>query len=122
MFSCDEDMLAGGPVSTQPHVNDDDEGDDNPCSEDEEVFQGRPGAEDMEETIAKFLDGLEGQEQSGFKDLHRFLRHLSSCPDVEKVGLFIPTMKEEEQKRFTSLELLLYRYALKYRYLFVHCI
>jgi hypothetical protein len=27
----DDDMLAGGPVSTQPHVTDDDEGDDNPC-------------------------------------------------------------------------------------------
>ena len=32
----DEDMLAGGPVSTQPHVTDDDEGDNTPCTEDEE--------------------------------------------------------------------------------------
>ena len=29
----DEDMLADGPVSKQPHVTDDDEGDDNPCIE-----------------------------------------------------------------------------------------
>ena len=40
----DEDMLAGGPVttpvSTQPHVTDDDEGDDNPCIEDEDLFPG----------------------------------------------------------------------------------
>jgi hypothetical protein len=57
---CDEDMLAGGPVSTQPHVTDDDEGDDNPCIEDEEFFQGRPDADDMEEAITKFLDGIGG--------------------------------------------------------------
>ncbi len=72
-------------MSTQPHVTDDDEGDDNPCSEDEEVFQGRSDAEDMEEAITKFLDGLEGQERSAFRDLHRFLGRLP-CPDVEKVG------------------------------------
>jgi hypothetical protein len=84
-FRRDEDMLAGGPVSTQPHVTDDDEGDANPCSENEEFFQGRLGAEDMDRAITKFLDGLEGQERSGFKDRHRFLGRLP-CPDVEKVG------------------------------------
>jgi hypothetical protein len=123
-------MQAVVPVSTQPHVTDDDEGDDNPCSEDEECFQGRSGAEVMEEAMAKFLDGLEGQERSGFKD--QFIGRLP-CPDVEKVGRsmshsealeggFIPTMNEEEQKRFTPLELLWYRHALEYRYLCVHCI
>ena len=72
---CNEDIQAGGPVS-QPHVTDDAEGDDNPCTEDEEFFQGRPDADDMEEAITKFLDGMEGQERSGFKDLHRFLGRL----------------------------------------------
>jgi hypothetical protein len=94
------------------HTNDD-EGDDNPCSEDEEFFQGRPDAEEMEEAITKFFDGMEGQERSGFKGLHRFLGQLP-CPDVEKVGRsmshseaveggfqVIPTMNEEEQKRYT---------------------
>jgi hypothetical protein len=106
-----EDMQAGGPVLTQPHVTEDDAGDDNPCSEDDEFFQGRPGAEDIEAAITKILDGLEGQERSGLKDLHRFLVRLP-CPDVKKagcsmshseavVGGFIPTMNEEEQKRFT---------------------
>jgi hypothetical protein len=38
----DEDIQAGGPVSTQPHVTDDAEGDDNPCTEDEEFFQEGP--------------------------------------------------------------------------------
>jgi hypothetical protein len=57
-------MQAGGPVSKQPHVMDDDEGDDNPCIDDEEFFLGRPDADDMEEAITKFLDGMEGQERS----------------------------------------------------------
>jgi hypothetical protein len=30
----------------------------------------------MEEAITKFLDGMERQERSGFKDLHRFLGRL----------------------------------------------
>ena len=65
----DEELLAGGPVATQPHVMDDDEGDNNPCTEDEEFFQGMPDADEIEEAITKFLDGMEGQERSGFKDL-----------------------------------------------------
>jgi hypothetical protein len=69
----DEDIQAGGPVSMQPHITDDDEGGDNLCIEDEEFFQGRPDADNMEEAITKFLDGMEGQERSAFKDLHRFL-------------------------------------------------
>ena len=44
------------------------EGDPNPCPEDEEFFKG-PAADSMEEAISKFLDGLEGQEHSGFKDM-----------------------------------------------------
>ena len=131
----DEELLAGGPVATQPHVTDDDEGDDNPCTEDEEFFQGRPDADDMEEAITKFLDGMEGQERSGFKDLHRFLGSLplpvakEDCARLHSEALqggFIPKMDEEEQKRFTPSELLLYRHALEYRYfvhtLYIHCI
>jgi hypothetical protein len=49
--------------------------------------KGGPDADAMEEAITKFLDGMEGQERSGFKDLHRFLGRLP-CPTVEnlKVG------------------------------------
>jgi hypothetical protein len=132
---CDEELLAGGPVATQPHVTDDDEGDDNPCTEDEEFFQRRPDADDMEEAITKFLDGMEGQERSGFKDLHRFLDRVplpvakedSAMLNSEALqGGFIPKMYEEEQKRFTQSELLLYRHALECRYfvhtLYIHCI
>ncbi len=32
-------------------------------------------------------------------------------------GWFIPTMDEEQQKRFTPSELLLYRHAVEYRYM-----
>jgi hypothetical protein len=105
----DEDMLAAGPVSMQPHVKDDDEGDGNPCTEDEEFFQGRPDADDMEEAITKFLGGMEGQERSGFKDLHRFLGCLplpvakgnqAMLHSESLEGGFIPKMDEEEQKRY----------------------
>jgi hypothetical protein len=122
----DEDMLADGPVPTQPHVTEDYEGDDNPCTEDEEFFQGRPDADDMKEALTNFLDGMEGQKQSGFKDLHRFLGRLplpvakGDCAMLHSEALeggFIPKMDEEEQKRFTPSELLLYIHASEY----IHC-
>ena len=132
----DEDIQEGGNVSMQPPVTDDEERDYNPCSEDEEFFKEGPDADATEEAITKFLDGMEGQERSGFKDLHRFLGRLP-CPTVEKAGRsmshkqalhggFLPKMGAEEQKRFTPSELLLYRHALEYRYLYVctlyiHC-
>jgi hypothetical protein len=47
-------------VSTQPHITDDVEGDDNPCIEDEDFFLGRPDADDMEEAITNFFYGMEG--------------------------------------------------------------
>jgi hypothetical protein len=64
----------------------------------------------MEEAITKFLDGMKGQERSGFKGLHRFLgclpllvakgdHGMSHSEALE--GGFIPKMSEEEQKRFT---------------------
>ena len=36
----DEDIQAGGPVSSQPIVTDEEERDYNPCSEDEEFSRG----------------------------------------------------------------------------------
>ncbi len=69
-------MQASGPVSTLPRVTDDIEGGDNPCIENEDCFQGRPDADDMKEAMTKFLDGMEGQERSSYKDLHRFFGSL----------------------------------------------
>ncbi len=59
---------------------------------------------------------MEGQERSGFKDLHRFLGRIplpfakgdrAMLHSEALEGGFIPKMDEEEQKRFTQSELLL---------------
>ncbi len=105
---------------------DSDEADPRPAPEDDEFFQA-PDAQSKEEAINKFLDGIEGQECSGFKDiirLHRFLNHLPvpagtktrSMPHAgAREGNFLLSMTEDEQKRFTPSELLLYKHALEYR-------
>ena len=62
-----------GPSVESEHRPED--GDPSPCPEDEEVFV-RPDAGAMDEAIGKFLDGLDGQERSGFQELHRFLETL----------------------------------------------
>ena len=79
----------------------------------------------MEEAISRFMDGLEAQERGGFNDLHGLLGRLP-VPTVKPgqamthkdalEGGFIPSMTEEEQKRFTPSELILYKHALEYRY------
>ena len=48
------------------------EADSCPEPEDEEFFLG-PDTESQEEAINMFLDGMEDQEHSGFKDIARFL-------------------------------------------------
>jgi hypothetical protein len=82
----------------------------------------------MEEAITKFFNGMEGQERSGFTDWHRFLGCLPLPVAKGDSGMshskalesgFIPKTDEEEQKRFTLLEFLLYIHALEYRF-FVH--
>jgi hypothetical protein len=52
-----------------------DEADPIPEPEDENCFQG-PDTESKEEAINKFLDGIEDEERSGFKDIHRLLGRL----------------------------------------------
>ena len=47
-----------------------------PCPEDGDFFYARPDAEDTEEAINKFLEGLEGQEEAGFDRLHSLLSKL----------------------------------------------
>ena len=42
------------------------EGDPLPCPEDEEFFESRPDAADMEEAISKFMEGMEQQEHTGY--------------------------------------------------------
>ena len=117
----DGNMLV--PDAQQPPADQDIDKDD-PCPEDEEFFD-RPDAATMEEAISQFMDGMEAQECCGFKDLHGLLGRLPvptvkpSQPMTHKDALeggFLQSMTEEEQKRFTPSELLLYKHALEYRY------
>ena len=79
----DANMLV--PDAQQPPADLDIDRDD-PCPRDEEVFD-RPDAATMEEAISLFLDGMEAQECSGFKDLHRLLGRLS-----------VPTVKPSQPR------------------------
>ena len=113
-----------------PADQDNDRG--SPCLEDNEFFD-RPDADTMEDAISRFMDGLEAQERGGFNDLHGLLGRLP-VPTVKPgqamthkdalEGGFIPSMTEEEQKRFTPSELILYKHALEYRYkqFYLQCI
>jgi hypothetical protein len=95
-----------------------------PCPEDGDFFYARPDAAETEEAISKFVSGLESQEQAGFDRLHSLLSRrpvpvattgskMSHTATLE--GGFLPTMDEEQQKRFTPSELLLYKHAVEYR-------
>jgi hypothetical protein len=95
-----------------------------PCPEDDDFFYARPDAAKTEEAINKFLSGLESQEQAGFNRLHSLLSSLpvpvttngSKKSHTEALDRgFLPKMDEEQQKRFTPSELLLYRLAVEYR-------
>ena len=93
------------PIESEPEPVD---GDPVPCPEDEEYFV-RPNAGDMEEAIDIFLDGLDGQERSGFAEMHCFLATLPipsakesrSMTAAEAIqGQLLPDMDEEQRKRF----------------------
>ena len=90
----------------------------------DELFD-RSDAASMEGAINKFMEGLEGQERSGFPQIHRLLsllpvpvqkktRIMTHAEAIE--GQFLPNMTEEEQKRFTPSELVLYKHALEYKW------
>ncbi len=75
--------------------------------EDEECFDA-PDAASMEEANSKFVESLESQEHSGCDDIHRLvnglpvnvtkaIRLMTHAIEVQ----FLPSMTEEEQKRFT---------------------
>ncbi len=96
------------------------EGNPCPCPEDKEFFIRPDAAAGMEEAIGKFLDGQEGQERRGFEEMHRFLaalpmptpkesREMTQSESLE--GRFLPNLDEEQWKRFTPTELIMYRHA-----------
>ena len=117
-----------GPSVESEHGHED--GDPSPCTVDKEVFV-RPDAAAMDEAIGKFLDGLEGQERSGFQELHSFLATLPASVPVTKEtssmthaeaieGRFLPDMDNEQRKIFTPSEIILYKHALEYKYIPVY--
>ncbi len=80
----------------------------------------------MEEAIGKFLDGLESQERSGFEEMHRFLATLPVPTPQESKGMthagalegkFLADLDDEQRKRFTPTELIVYRHAQDLRYI-----
>ena len=83
----------------------------------------------MEEAISKFLDGMPAVESKRYEQLHRHLvllpvperKEISANMHTEAVerGL-LKTMSEDELKRFTPSELLLYKIASEHRYIPVH--
>ncbi len=81
-----------------------------PCPEDEEFFESRPDALDMEEAICKFMvEGMEREECTGYNALHKLLQTLpvpeekdsDSMTQVEAFqGGFWRELDEDEKKRF----------------------
>ena len=113
---------SSAPEGVDPEVEP--EGDPKGGPDIDELFD-RPDAASMEGAINKFMEGLEGQERTGFAQIHRLLsllpvpvqkktRIMTHAEAIE--GLFLPNMTEEEQKRFTPSELVLYKHALEYKW------
>jgi hypothetical protein len=63
------------PLGSEPDQQRHDDMDPDPCSEDEECFYS-PDAESMEEAVSKFMEGMEGQESSGFQNINRLIHSL----------------------------------------------
>ena len=55
--------------------------DRDPCQEDDEFFESLPNAEEMEQAIGKFLDGMPAVESKGYEQLHRHLARLLKRPN-----------------------------------------
>ncbi len=90
-----------------------------------------PDAADMEEAMGKFMEGMEKQELNGYTALHKLLEGPSQQMHVQKnagsmmqaealQGGFLRDLDEDEKKRFTPSEPLLYKVAVEYRYTTVH--
>ncbi len=100
----DAAMPVPPPSADQASMED---GDPHPCPEDEEFFQSRPDAVDMEEAIGKFMEGMEKQERTGYSALHKLLQGLpvpvlktAGCMTQAEAfeGGFLRDLDEEEKK------------------------
>jgi hypothetical protein len=74
-------------------------------------------------------DFEEGQERRGFQEMHQFLATLPVPTPQESKGMthaaalegkFLPDLDEEQRKRFTSTELIMYRHAQEFRYIVLY--
>ncbi len=72
------------------------------------------------------MDSLERQERQGCEEMHRFLSTLPVPTPQESQamthaealdGKFLPDLDEEQRKRFTPSELIMYKHAQEYRYI-----
>ncbi len=59
--------------------------DPHPCEEDEEFFKSRPNAEEMEQAISKFLDGMPAVALKRDEQLYRHLARLP-VPEAGKIS------------------------------------
>ncbi len=102
------------------------EGDPRPCPEDEEIFESRPDAADMEEAISK------SEECTGYNALHKQPQTLpvpeekdaNSMTQAEAIqgGFFViwTKMRRKGSPHPGPSELLLNKHAVEYRYITVH--
>ena len=120
-------MMPQPSTAPEPEGWDPEEEDHSPCPQDlgDEEYSAGPDAASMEGAISKFMEGLQVQERSGFPQIHRLLSRLPvpvqkksrSMTHAEALeGRYLPNMSEEERKRFTPSELILYKHALEYKW------
>ena len=81
----------------------------------------------MDQAITDFLKRFEKEERGGYRGLHATLSRLPMQGKVDQTGLsvteaidvgIIPRIEEEEARRFTPTEVLLYQHAQDRRYIF----
>ena len=87
----------------------------NPDSHDNELHD-IPDKEVMDEAIADFLKRFEKEERGGYHGLHATLSRLPLPGKMDQGGLSVAEAEEEEARRFTPTEVLLYQHAQDRRY------
>ncbi len=85
-------MMPEPSTAPQPEGWDPEEEDHSPCPQDDGDgdYSAGPDAASMEGAISKFMEGLEGQERSGFPQIHRLLSRTD--PSAEVVDVLIQCM------------------------------
>ncbi len=78
-----------------------------------EEFDKATDADSMEETISKFMEGLEGQERAGFSQIHRLIQRLPVPVQKDTRSMIIVVATEEDfhrrRRRAYTLIVIVYR-------------